>query len=507
MAEGDDDPVARARKKLAAQGTAATGQTSAGQAGGFSDYLGSYIQGTVLDPIEKAGEMAEHLPGGMGRAARSAGKALGDMPFYIPGTGPRQTLRDYVQQHKKLGEDYPITRFGGNVSGALMLPGKSKGVVGDAILGGIGGVLQPLDENDPNYWRDVGIQLGGGGLMGSIFGAAARGGEAAGRAAKNVYQHIYDTLEGVVGSKAAPKTITPATASAVRNEVGERLAQIYDQMAFNPNTAGWLPRMIQIRDQVRNSIVDPAIRERWESVFTNEVFRPIFQPMATSTRAPWISGQPLHQLMSHLSGEVNSFFNEARKGGANAMMWNQMARGLQQLHQGVGAIIDTANPAMGALRRQANEAYQWADVMWRQSKAGNRWIPPPKQIDVAAERKFGSTNYTAPGSRHEPVRQMLDKEGKRAAKANERGGALHEAVRIPGMIVGYEGGKMFGHPLEGAIIGSSLARASVPAVRKGAELAGRKPGAVGAAMGELTRGEEFLTTPRGAKWRPDEERK
>lgn len=490
-----NDPRAGAvRDKLKSMGveTEAQGEQP-GVMGYVGDRLGAFIQGTLLDPAEKVGQMAEHLPGALGRGARYVGANL------------PSALTSYLDEHRQMGERHPGYRLGGNLTGAFMLPGGGRTLAGDVAIGTGGGVLQPLDPNDPSYWRDVGLQGALGGSLSGAFGAATRGAGATARAAKNVYQHIYDTLEGRASTR-APQTITPNTATQVRNEVGGELGRIYQQMMFNPNTAGWLPSLIQMRDRVMNTLVDPAMRARWASVFTNQVFRPMFQPSATSTRAPWISGTLLHQMMSHLSGETNAFFREARKGGANAMMWNQMARGLQQAQRGVEAQLDAAFPALGAARRRANEAYQWADVMWRESHAGNRWVPPPTQLDRAAERKFGSTAYTAPGGRHTGVREMLGKEAQRMPRPGHRG-VLYEAVRIPGMIAGYEVGRMMGHPLEGAIAGGMLGRAAVPAVRGAAQRAGRVPGVVGAGAGQAVRGEELLVTPKGARWVPDEESK
>lgn len=502
LAEHPDDHRADAvRQKLTSMGVKIEGEQP-GVMGYVGDRLGAFVQGTLLDPLEKVGQMAEHAPGWLGRTSRSIGAMT------------PQSVQDYLDEHRKMGERHPGYRLGGNLAGAFALPvSKAKdaaGVVADVATGAAGGVMQPLDPNDPNYWRDVGLQAGLGGTLGGGLGAVARSIAAkatdASRAALNVFQRVYNEM-GL--GQYAPKEINPQTAVQVRNTVGKRLGEIYQHMSFNPLDPAWRAQANQVYHDVLNAIADPALRQRWQSVFANEAARPAFMADPAQVGAR-VTGDKLHQVVSSLSGEASAFGQQAARGGADAKVWNLMSNGLRQLTQTIEGQIDRAvHPAIGAARRGAARAYQLAEGMMRASNAGNRWIPDAGRIASTLEQKFGKSQYAGP--RFGGVKRMLESERDKAAAARAKPGVAARlgghAVRIPGMIAGYEVGKMIGHPLAGALAGGEAAHAAARALPGAAARAGRYPGVTGAVAGQGVRGEELLVTPRGARWRPEQEDK
>lgn len=490
LAAHPDDPRAGAvREKLRGMGVQVQ------DPGSLPDYLGGFIQGTLLDPAEKVGQMAEHLPGALGRGARYVGA-------HLP-----QGLQDYLEEHRQMGERHPWLRTIGNLTGALAIPA-GRGVVGNTVAGAVGGVTQPLDPNDANYWRDVGLQGGLGGTVGAGLGAVARSvanrAQAESRAALNVFQRIYNEM-GL--GQYAPKTITPQTAAQVRQTVGQRLGQIYQHLTFNPLDPAWRGQADAIFHRVFNAITDPALRQRWYDVFRSEAARPAFFAEPGRVGVP-LTGDKLHQLVSGLSGEASNFGREAARGMADSKVWNMMSNGLRQITQSIETQIDRAAPsAIGAARRGAKRAYELADGMVRSSNAGNRWTPSASRIASTLEQKAGKTAYAGP--RFGGVKRMLERERDAAEKAAKGPGTAARlgghAARIPGMIAGYEAGKMVGHPLAGALAGGELAHAAARAAPKAAAIAGRRPGVAGAVAGQGVRIPEIVVT--APRYRPGQEDK
>lgn len=492
LAANPDDPRAGAvREKLRGMGVKV-----AEPPGYIPDRLGAFIQGTLLDPAEKVGQMAEHLPGALGRGARYVGANL------------PSGLQSYLDEHRQMGERHPGYRLGGNMTGAFMLPGSGKTLAGDAATGTVGGVTQPLDPNDANYWRDVGLQGLLGGTVGAGLGAVARSvanrATDASRAALNVFQRIYNEM-GL--GQYAPKTITPQTAAQVRQTVGQRLGQIYQHLTFNPLDPAWRGQADAIFHRVFNAITDPALRQRWYDVFRSEAARPAFFAEPGRVGVP-LTGDKLHQLVSGLSGEASNFGREAARGMADSKVWNMMSNGLRQITQSIETQIDRAvPPAIGAARRGAKRAYELADGMVRSSNAGNRWTPSASRIASTLEQKAGKTAYAGP--RFGGVKRMLERERDAAEKAAKGPGTAARlgghAARIPGMIAGYEAGKMVGHPLAGALAGGELAHAAVRAAPKAVAVAGRRPGLAGAVAGQGVRIPEIVVT--APRYRPEQEDK
>lgn len=182
LAEHPDDPRAGAvRAKLRSMGVQVQDPP-----GIIEDYGQAAIQGGVLDPLEKVGQMAEHLPDWLGGGlARRAGSALSSIPF----------VSETMRQGQESAQRHPWVRTAGNILPWLAVPGfgegRLAGLAADAAIGTLGGVTQPLDPKDPNYWRDVGLQGLLGGALGGGLGQVTRGAAAA-RTAQQGRQAAFD---------------------------------------------------------------------------------------------------------------------------------------------------------------------------------------------------------------------------------------------------------------------------------------------------------------------------
>lgn len=463
------------------------------QLGQWPGRIGSFVQGAVLQPIESAGTMVENIP----RQGLPNWLQRAMAPPQLP-----KTVSDYLDQHRRYAEQHPGWNLGGQAAALLAAGGPRAGagaVERGAINVGVGagtGALEPVDKNDPDYWGKVGTQAGVSGVLAGGLGEVARmaterAGQAS-RAALNVFRNAYDRM-GL--GQYAPTELTMQTARQVRRFVGDRLGQIYQHMAFNPNMPGWLPGFIRHTQDVARNISDPALRERWATIMRDKAFRPLFQSDPASTRVPIVTGDILHQIMSKLSGEANQLGYEASRGGPNSMMIRQMQRGLSAIHDNIAQHIDRYAPAVAADRQAANQAYQLSDWMWRSSRASNRWIPGAAELAARGEKKFGQDAYTDPNFRFRPLVEMLEGERDLAERQAKRSRVGREVARIPFMLGGYQAGRLFGEPLAGAMIGGAIGREASPAVMGAAGLLGRYPALVGAGGGAATGGIESLMSP------------
>lgn len=494
----------------------------------------AFQQGAILDPVEKLAQMGT--------------KALGYDPAQVAG----QVLPDWLQQtlerSRRTAETYPIERTVGNIAPWLLIPG-GEGVVGDMLLGTAGGLLQPTDPKNPNYWRDVGYGGAFGGLAGSSLGMAARGiaGSRAaakaselaqtlwdalregtpGRATRTVYQHIANLVND---PSIFSGEITPRTAAEVQGKVGDKLTAIYKQMSFDPNTPGWLSNAQATRDRISNLITDPKIRDRWNQVFTDDAIRPAFGGEAgarpgtvgtygapppppvtsiggTTMRPPTVGTRPgmpmgarsgplagdkLNQLMSKLSAEQNDFGLMAQQGGPDAKTYRLMAQGLKDIRKSIGTIIDAPNPALGAARRAANEAYSLTDFMVKGTSATKGGVESPAGLIGTLQKKVGKKAYGA-SDKFRDIKDMLEEERQ-----------THEGLRTPPFRVPPTPSTAAAgaRKVAGAVTPPTLHAMGIPAAvvhlgraaGKGAEraagratiAAGRRPGAVGAVTGQVT---------------------
>lgn len=460
--------------------------------GTAGDIAESFGQGAVLDPLEKVGQMAQHLPGALGRGAQAIGASLPDW------------LQRATAHAQAAGARHPWARTAGNIAPWLAVPGA--GLAADVALGTAGGLLQPMDPSNPNYWRDVMGQgvLGGaaGGALGGLGRWITSAAQQPTRAVLNLLQRAYRET----GLGGAPTAITPQTAVAARREIGQRLGQIYTQMSFNPMDRAWMVAARDIRNRISGMIADPAQRARWEQSFMDDAVRPAFQSEAGVTGAP-LTGEKLHQLVSALSGEANAFRQEAQRGGAQAKTWTQMAQGMRQILNSVERQIDMANPALGAARRGAERGYQFADVVYRAGNASNRWTPSADQLASAWERKVGKPEYAGP--RFGRSKAMLERE--RDATPRTRAGPLEDLGRhaIAGTLSHAVGLPFIAGPV------ARLASRS-PRTRRAIAGVGSRPGAVGATTGRQSvapfpgwaggKLQDLVVTPSGAHWQ-DQEKK
>ena len=428
------------------------------------EYGETLLQGAVLDPFQKVGQMAQHLPGRLGATAREM--ASDPLPNW---------LQNIFTQSKQAADRHPVVRTLANIAPWLAAGGGSGALV-DAAMGAVGGMTQPLDPSDPHYWRDVMGQGVIGGVAGGTLGALGRG--IADRAAQitRPVLNLIGRAYREAGLSGAPTAITPQTAVQARRAIGQQLGRIYDQMSFNPMNLPWMTQARTIRNTISGAIADPAQRMRWEQSFMDDAIRPAFQSQAGVTGAP-LTGDKLHQLVSALSGEANVFRQEAQRGGAQAKTWTQMAQGMRQILNSVERQIDMANPALGAARRGAERGYQFADVVYRAGNAGNRWTPSAEQLASTWERKVGKAEYAGP--RYGRAKAMLERE--RDILPPRREGALEGLGRHA-----VAGG--LSHAVGLPFIAGPVARlaARSPAVRRGVAAVGQHPGAVGAATGRQT---------------------
>jgi hypothetical protein len=289
----------------------------------------------------------------------------------------------------------------------------------------------------------------------------------------------------------APAEITPETAATAKTQIGQMISSIYKKMTFDPNAPGWSQNVNAIRKEIEEKYLsDPAIAAKWHSAVDSETLNPAFW----AGRGNPITGEKLNQIISDMTKTQNEWGLLAQKGGDSAGQFGEMAKGLQKIRDTMIAQMSARDPKLASQLKGANRGYFLADTMQRATSAKTGGVPNKvEDIIGSLEKKLGKQVY-GETTRMGILRRNLD-EARKAQKervpipADKEKGTLRKVIEnataVPGAVLGYEAGKLVGHPIMGSSVGASIARGAVPLIEKGA---GRlPPGAAGAAGGQAAR--------------------
>lgn len=265
---------------------------------------------------------------------------------------------------------------------------------------------------------------------------------------RGVYQYVQGLMKqaGFDDFK-APASLDFRTAAKTQQEVGQRLASIYDKMHFDPNEAGWLPNAQAIRDQISQALRNsPLLQDQWNEIFADKAIIPAFHteagalPGATGiggtlasetsrvmpgappvtqmrnvpmqqgpmgARSGPITGQQLNDFVSKLSAFANKYGRLSQDNVPEAGLYRRMAQGLHDLSDSVQQQIDGRDPELGAQRQAASTAYRVASRLEDTSKATRRGVFKPSEIINSFEQAEGQTFY-ARDTKLADLRDKLD---------------------------------------------------------------------------------------------------
>lgn len=468
-------------------------------------YGKAVLQGAILDPVEKAGQIAEHLPDWLGGGlARRAGTAIMSTPY----------VGDYLRQERQAGEQSPVARSIGNVLPWFLVPG-GETMAGDVATGAAAGALQPQDPKDPNYWRNLLYQGGTGGVLGGTVGQVGRNiagttqaqrtyqaAQAAAnrfhaqtpeRASLQMYQRVFREIGR---PQDAPTEITPETATQVRSHIGGYLNSIYANMRFNPGDPGWQTLTRSTYQTIRRGLTNQAMRDRWDREFRSADLGPVLN---AARNAMPISGESLNQIISGLGSRASEFGATSTTDTPDGDQWRIMAEGMRRLRAAITQQIDNANPVEGARRRAASRAYHLADTMHEATRASSPAATPQKIIDTW-EKKVGKVQYARP--RFGSAKDMLQREHATqeagpvqleapATPPPSRAGrsVLHAAVDAAAIEAAHKLGLPFpwgiGFATGTALSEGGRALARTQAARNAAASLARRPAVAGAVGGQV----------------------
>lgn len=526
------------------------------------DVAQTWTQGMVLDPIEKAGQVAEHIPGPIGRAATEAGKAL---PSW---------LQDYLTRSQQVAGQHPWARTAANILPWVLAPGVGEGFAAQAAMGALAGLAQPLDPKDPNYWSDLSNQGFGGALLGGAGGQLANylnrlhAGNMAQRSTDQLQQQLIERtpertnlnmLQGIYQwiGRPAPRELTPEAAGQAVRDVGDRLNQIYSRMAFDPNTPEWLATANRVRQEVEPLLrQNPQLQEQWNRVLADRGVMPAFraEPAATppvsgvsgmrpstivgpdgkplmlpetrtqgpmGTRSGSLSGQQLTSLMSDLRRLGGYYHDLAGSERQFSAMYNSMAKGIDDLRAAINSRLGRDFPQQAADLQRANSAYHWGMNLMKSWRPSNQFRPTAPQIAQTAQSRVGPMTYSS--QRYYPlVRQYLEQESE-MGRGGPPGWRVQPPQARPTNRAGQAAAAMTAHGLAHAAgvpgplrrfvteAGRELGRgAGAAGSRVGREVGGR-PAALGTSAGQAVGAPpltELVVTPSGSHWEdvPDEQR-